>query len=235
MCELIDAGGRRLHKPRWVDLCDYCIGYDCVCGRQSEIVMGCECSQNREELIMILKMLGIDKPERFKGIFQQEHKPCAACTKYIYDSVKREKAKRSLLRPRPGAKVDLLSSESDSAVDSSSENPNAGKKSVEDTVVSQERTTSKLRTKQAIEIDAAIAKRSSVKPRRRQPATSTQKKKKKVSSSDALVTKPRELALADYMPEPKYHFYSEQCVDNVFVSPCYVHPYMCMYWPLVCF
>merc|ERR1712048_869397 len=44
--------------------------------------------------------MGIRTPERFKGIFQQDHKPCATCTKYIYDQLKKEKACQSLTKPR---------------------------------------------------------------------------------------------------------------------------------------
>mmetsp|Transcript_48419 Transcript_48419/g.88734 ORF Transcript_48419/g.88734 Transcript_48419/m.88734 type:complete len:260 (-) Transcript_48419:470-1249(-) len=93
---------RRFHKPRWVDICDECSGDECVCGKQEALASGCECSQSRHEFMALLKELGVDTPERFKGIFQQEHKPCGSCTKYVYDQLKKQKAKRSLARPRPG-------------------------------------------------------------------------------------------------------------------------------------
>jgi len=71
-----------------------------MCGKQAKVVQGsCECSQSRDDIIKLLKALRIDKPESFMGIFQQEHKACIHCTKYIYGHLKKEKAKRSLTRP----------------------------------------------------------------------------------------------------------------------------------------
>lgn len=49
----------------------------------------------------MMELLKLETPERFKGIFQQEHKPCASCTKYVYDHLKKQKARRSLARNRP--------------------------------------------------------------------------------------------------------------------------------------
>merc|ERR1719491_1712384 len=87
----------RFHRPRWSDVCDECIG-ECVCGKVAARVEGCECSQNRDALLALLKKLRVDRPELFKGVFQQEHKPCAACSRYIYAQLKRENAKRALAR-----------------------------------------------------------------------------------------------------------------------------------------
>lgn len=90
----------RFHRPQWADICDDCAGFECTCGKQAKLVMGCECSQHRSDLIKLLKELQVS-PARFQGIFQQEHKPCKMCTKHIYDHLKRDKANRSLKKPRP--------------------------------------------------------------------------------------------------------------------------------------
>jgi len=93
----------RFHKPRWADVCDECHEDECICGKRALLMgQGCECSRNRDQIIEFLKEFLIEKPERFKGIFQEGHKPCGSCTKYVYDSLKAEKARRSLTRPRPG-------------------------------------------------------------------------------------------------------------------------------------
>lgn len=91
---------RRFHRPRWSDICDECDEEACICGKQSNVEQCCECSQDREDILAMLKELRITKLERFKGVFQKDHEPCKSCTKYVYDRLKQEKARQSLTKPR---------------------------------------------------------------------------------------------------------------------------------------
>lgn len=93
----------RFHKPRWTDVCDECDALECTCGKRSQLLAGCQCSQMQDDIIALLKAFGIESsPERFKGVFQQDHEPCASCSKHVYDRLKKEKARRALDRPGQG-------------------------------------------------------------------------------------------------------------------------------------
>jgi len=70
--------------------------------------MGCECSQQRDEIIALLGKLGITSPKGFGGVgslLGNDHKPCPHCSKYIYQHLKKELAKKALSKGRPKNKA----------------------------------------------------------------------------------------------------------------------------------